>query len=509
MESLVRRYEDGVLGLPKNGKFVAFSNSEAKSLACKRKFWFSQIEGLNYRGSKRMDAGGVWDALITDVYTWWQERDRTYPMGGLDRCVWCVGTGNHDGIEGGCPRCGGSGDSVLTRTMQPFRDAYERDVQTERGSAYTSEEIEKVEETLRRTLDGYLVRYQGGPLQTLKVVAVQPAIARGIVDPRTGKPFRGRVWLEEVPGRTALGLPAGVEYRIAGTGALGRPGAVLKPVSYPWYLIGRLDALLADRRTMAGVVLDAKNSTQPERYHNGMPFDPQLPGYCWLVEGQLEAFGLSSVSGFLYDVVNGKFQPDPKVLKWKPPSMAEMKEQAEARSISIKGMKKASEIMDALGIVEGPGELSRDTGAGVSSWRYIRAVKAAGASMAEYEDHIQLCAETVDRKLYRRDPMTFSEERRVRFGREIFAKARLIQALRKTAAGITDASELDIHFDRTDVCTGPGGGCPYSGPCALDAVETRAGYDVVPSQRWGENLAAPTPDEQAEDHDDNDASFDW
>lgn len=502
LETLVRRYETGVIGLPANGQFVGVTNSELKRLACLRQFFFAEVEGLRAPPSKRMDAGNAWDAIVSDVYTWWMERDCPYPASGLDDCVWCGGTGG----ELGCEPCEDTGQSVVSRSMQVYRDHNEADAARDDGFlTYSPEEIEKTEEGLRRMLGGYLIRFHGGPLQTMKIIAVQPAMARQIVNPRTGKPFRGQVTLEELDNGDLV---------LAGTGALHREGARTKKVSWPWYLLGRLDALAADRvMTTTGTVIDAKASTQPSRYHDGIQFDPQLPGYCWLVEANLAHFGLERVEGFLYDVVNAKYHPDPDELQWKPPKVEDMKSMAAQRGLDGKGCKRSEDWMNLLGIVPGHGGFSRRQNSGVPSWRYMQAVRDAGLDLDEYQDHIDFLADTVDRGLYRRDSMSFGDERRERAGREVYAKAALVHQLRKSAVAIDSPlhPDVDVTFHREPICTSPGGSCSYKGPCTVDAEETRAGFELTTTQTWGEDLLGrvPTPDTAAPDTDTESSAFDW
>lgn len=514
MKSLIRRYEAGVVGLPADGKFFAFSNSEASYLSCPRKFLLGQIDGLKPRASKVMDQGNAWDLVITDVYTWWMERDRKYPVAGLDRCVWCNGKGSiQPAVASTCEHCGGEGDSVIERAMQPYRDQYEIDMASDREfPAYSLEELEKIEDTVRRMLDGYLIRYQGGPLQSMKIIAVQPALARQIFNPRTKKPFRPQMLMERFTGSAGLGLPGlpgtGEELRIAGTRA-SRPGADLLKVSWPWFIIGRLDALAADRRTNMGCVIDAKASGQPSRYHDSIQHDPQLPGYCWLVDGHLDHFKLSGVYGFMYDVVHSKYQPDPEELVWKAPKVEDMKAQCVAQGIETKGLKTSADYQAVLGIEPGHGGFSRNTRASVPSWRYERAIKAAGLEVRDYEDHLQMLSEVVDPTLYRRDPLPFSAERRADCGVELFGKAARIHILRKAAAMAKDEIDIGTTFHREPICTGPGARCPFAGPCANDSAEARQGYDIVTSQRWGENLRADVKLEQQEVDETGADAFDW
>lgn len=503
MHTQVRRYEGGALGLPAHGRFIAITNTELGRLACDRRYLLSNIEHLVAPPTKRMDLGNVWHAVTEEIYVWWQLNDAKYPESGLDSCVWCDGHAHDDDAGVDCEHCGGTGQSALARAMAPYYaalDEYEGDEGDVPGAApiYTREEVEKLEETVRRMATSYLVRYHNGPLQSIRIVAVEVPIARAILNPRTGRPFRSQVVLERVPDMEHE------IWRLASSGALHRlPAEDIKKVSWPWYLVGRLDVVGADRQTNAGWVIDTKSATDIKKYERTMQYDPQLPGYCWMLEGHLEHFGLDGIAGFMYDVTNSKWQPDPQELQWKPPKVDEMKELAAARGLDTKGCKKSEDFMALLGIEAGHGGFSQSKTAGVPSYRYERALRAAGLDFGPYEEHLDFLADSVDKTLHDRPWLTFGDERRARYEREVFAKASLIAALRKSAAslpvspeGTPDVVEADLRFPREPICTGPGAKCLYAEPCVLDTPEARSGYDLSPGQRWGTDpaalVAAPT-----------------
>jgi len=496
MHSLVRRYEGGALGLPKNGKFVAITNTEIGKLACSRRYLLSSIEHLVAPPTKRMDLGNVWHTLVEDFYLWWQVNDSPYPLSGLDSCPWCEGQGGDAEAGVICEWCAGSGQPALTRAMAPFREAvaaYEgaEGELPDEAPPYTGEEVERLEETVRRMAESYLHRYHNGPLQSIRIVAVEVPIARAIVHPVTKKPMRSTVLLERIPD-----LEREV-WRAATVGAAKRLGKDdLKAVTFPWYLVGRLDVVGADRSTNAGWVIDTKSATDIKKYERTMQFDPQLPGYCWMLEGHLEHFGLDGIAGFMYDVTNSKWQPDPQELQWKPPKVDDMKALAAERGLDTKGLKKSEEFMALLGIEPGHGGFSQSKTAGVPSYRYERAIRAAGLDISEYEEHLDFLADSVDKSLHDRPWLTFGSERRDRFMREVFAKASMIAVLRRSAANAApgDDVELDLRFPREPVCTGPGARCMYADPCVLDTEDARKGYDVTPGQRWAidkDALTAP------------------
>ena len=507
MYTQIRRYDaQRTLGLPADGKFVAISNSDASKLVCDRKFMFAQVDHLGGRSSRAMDLGTAWDGMMQDVFSWWQLHDTCYPSSGADCCPFCGGRGTLD--EAGavfgtiCGACGGLGDSALHRAMEVFQAQV--DGTDDEAPTMSAEDYQETEETLRRMLEGYLHKWQHGPMDTIKIIGTQVALARPILHPTTGKPYRPVTWLER---RTDV---PDAPWRLAGVGARMREaeGMVqLRRVSWPWLQVGLLDVLGADRQTSMAWVIDCKASSQPSRYEQGMGVDPQLPGYCWLLEPHLPTFGLAGVAGFMYDVANSKHQPDPKRLQWKPPAVADMKADAQARGLDGKGCKKSEDWMALLGIVPGPGEFSRAQNAAVPSWRYEWALEQANVAPEPYAEHIQWLADNVDRGLYARPWQRYGRDHWERYGREIFAKAAKMSLLRKGGVGITDPAQLDVVYPRTPVCTAPGGSCPYAGPCAQDGDEARRDYTISPTQQWSD-AAPPAPGSQvADSHETTD--LDW
>lgn len=480
LRTFIDRYPH-VLGLPADGKYIVFSNSDASKLACDRLFYFSQVEQLKHRGTARMDFGNAWDTLVEELYQWWKATDAPYPVSGLHRCVWCSGEGIPDGGDA-CEPCAGTGRSIVERAMSIFDNAVYGNEQT-----MSQEEWNEICETLLRVAQGYIHRYEGGPLQSMRVIDTQVSLARAIANPITGKPFRGQMLLEK----------QGDGWILARAGAVQRAGrgeVELKKVNWPWFQVGKLDLLVATRRDDVAWVIDAKASSQPTRYQNGMEVDPQLPGYCWLLEPHLEHFGLKGIGGFQYDVVHSKYQPDPKELVWKPPSMEKMKEMAAERGLTIKA-KTSQEYQDALGITPGHGGFSVAQNAGVPSWRFRWALKEAGLDEAPYAEHIAFCEQHVDPNLYMRPWQKIGPDHWRRYSAEVFSKAVKMNLLRKAGAAATTGVQIDMSFPRTPVCMAPGGSCGYTQVCAQDGVEPRSAFKQLPGQSWseGEGLELSTP----------------
>lgn len=511
MHTLINRYAQDTLGLPSDGKFIAISNSDAGNLVCDRRFMFAQVDFLKGKGTRAMDLGTAWDIMMQDVFSWWQYKDSPYPTSGFDHCPHCNGTGLvHEITFGGCGEkvapskcsmCGGLGDSAIHRAMELFAQQLEGSYGED--PSLSELDFDKTKETLIRILEGYLHRWQGGPLQSIKILGTQIGLARAIVHPTTGKPYRPSMYLEK---RTDV---EGAPWQLAGVGAVVREqqGMVtLKRVSWPWLQVGLLDVLGADRQTDAAWVIDVKLSGQPSRYENGMEVDPQLPGYCWLLQPHLQHFGLKGIAGFMYDVAHSKFQPDPERLKWHPPNMETLKAEAAAKNIVVKG-RSSQDYLTALGIEPGLGDFSRAQNAAVPSWRYEKALERANMDAAPYAAHIEWLADNVDRGLYDRPWQRFGPDHWERYSCEIYAKAAKMALLRKGGAKVQTITDLHTLFPRTPVCTVPGGSCPFRGACAQDGPESRSPFIVSPTQTWSDT---PPPAKPVGAHETNtEEELDW
>jgi len=480
MRTRIARYDE-VLGLPKDGKYIVFSNSDASKLACDRMFYFSQVEQLKHRGTARMDFGNAWDVVVEEIYQWWGAKDAPYPMAGLSRCVWCSGSGEVGGQE--CAVCHGSGDPIIKEAMEIFSTALYGDAT--HNPTMSQEEWNEIHDTLCRVAEGYIHRYEGGPLQGSRVIGTQVSLARAIVHPVTGKPFRGQMLLESAGGEWILARAGAVERAARGD-------VETRKVNWPWFQVGKLDLLTATRRDAMAWVVDAKASSQPTRYQNGMEVDPQLPGYCWLLEPHLEHFGLKGIGGFMYDVAHSKYQADPKELTWKPPSMEKLKEMAAQQGLTIKA-KTSQEYQDALGITPGHGGFSVAQNAGVPSWRFRWALEKAGLDEAPYAEYLSFCEQHVDPGLYMRPWQKIGKDHWERYSAEIFAKAAKMNLLRKAGAMATMNVQIDMSFPRTPVCLSPGGSCGYTQVCAQDGEEPRSAFQRLPGQSWTDGEAGELP----------------
>lgn len=463
MRLAVRRYDQPVRGLP--ARAITITNSERMTAACSRRWWFSEVEGLRPRQVERpLRFGAAWAQVLDEVHRWWMVHDTPFPAGAEDRCAWCSGYG--------CERCVSGPDDVpgggpVARILRGWQ-RMQRD-----GLGDSEWSPERDAEALRRTLDGWF-RSLGhrGPPDEYRVVGAEIAFAAPIVT-AAGTPFAPVTWIvQEGPG----------SYRLARTGEARHERA--RAVRWPWYQIGKLDALYQHRETGDLVIWEGKTSADPSGYLQGLSVDPQVPGYTWLVWHHLGAFqGAKHVSGYLYDVSSSAYQADPPLLKPEPVRVLD----ANGEPVKAKGRNVYQ--LDANGdpVLRSPG-LSRATSAGtVPSWRYQAAIAQHGFDPADYRDHVARLQAEVDPRLYVREFGTVGVAEVARYARELLGVARRLAQARRDAA--TATSEEDVHeaFPRTPVCRTGGARCPYRGPCLEDGPIARADYDVDAVMQWTDN----------------------
>lgn len=446
---MIERYpERDILGLPAHGRYVVVTNSELSRLPCPRRFWFGEIEHLKSKATHKMDLGTAWDHLIECVWRYVRRHDRPYP---LDiPCPDCTGRT--------CQACKGHG-SPLDAVTQMF------DPETQ----------EEARDQLARAFEGWILTHNGGFFRDYEVVGSQLALARPILDPRTGQPMTREIYLEEHHDRL---YPAW-------------SGAILRnpfTADWPVYYLGRLDLLIRHRVTRVGWVVDSKYSGQPDSYERKMLYDPQLPGYGWLVDAHLEALGLTRIAGYMYDVTSSAYHYDPKVLTWKPPTIASMKAQCKELGIPTTGLVTSDDYQRVLQIVPAHPGFSQAQNQTTPSWRYKRAVLDAGLNLEDYAEHIEYLTNKVDPGLYKRPRMSLSPEVLMRFGREVYARADLVMSLRQQAAQAITPLDIDLAFPRVPICQSPGGYCPFSQPCVQDSQDARATFQQLPSQSWPEDM---------------------
>lgn len=437
--TLVPRYGShrDVIGLPANA--VVVTNSERESASCDLRWFYGY--GLGRRSNRisvPLSFGDAGHMALADAWGWWAQTDRPYNPLHLEMCAWCVGD-LADPSRPDCPACGSTGLGPIPRAVAKWELAAAESA-ARYGAADEDEEedIPHRAERLRRALDGYF-RVNGlVPPGGMRVVGVEIPVARQILGPN-GKPYRPEVPIFRMPdGGLRLARPGDDPNRVFAE-------------KRPFFYVGIVDALLADRNTGTLYVGEHKWSTAPETFLNGLTNDPQTATYCWILDGVLDELplprdvqdaidahgGVRKVGGYLYMVNASSMQYDPEPLK--------------------------------------AGGLSVAKNRTVPSWRFEAALAAAQAAnprhpklqTADYQDHIADLRTRIDPRLYRREAGTVGPIERARFGSEAYAIAvRFAQSRRDAWRVALGDLSVAAAFPRTPVCRIAGGSCSFRGPCA-------------------------------------------
>lgn len=434
----IARYDDDVVGLPKNDpRVVTLSTSERTAAYCPRRWYYGHGLGLGSEPTAAMRYGTAWHACVEDAHRFWMLTAAGVPGGAAeylpDYVVVC-GLCAVRGLSASCPLCGGTGEGSVARVARRWAlDAL---------SGAASEEDEDKEPYERRTdrlgraFDGWLRTYGRLPPAGLDVAAVELAIAAPIRAPGSLTPYA-----PEVP----LAL-TNTGWRFA------RPGdAVVRRVRWPWYWIGRLDVVYrsqADRSLIAGEVKSAK---APGELLRLVSVDPQIPGYVCLLDHAIRTGALSGsrASGWWFDVASSSYQYDPEPLK--------------------------------------AGGLSLAANRTVPSWRFEATVAAGGHDPAKYAEHVSSLRERIDPKLYLREWGSVGDADREAWRVEAHAIARQVAEHRRDVVEANDDRlALASRFPRRPVCRLPGGHCSFVGPCSADGEQARASFRRSDGATWAD-----------------------
>lgn len=418
-----------VWGLPPTGRCVTLTNSERRTAGCGLRWWFRHSERLAGERAWVLEYGTGWHTFLNDLWRWWA-LERPWPAAGLAWCPWCEGAGlarslgpdREPSVDGTCERCDSTGLGPVARVTQGWR----RDWAQADPPPFDQAQLDRECEKLRRAAEGYLATYGAQPPELVRVLDVEVSLARPILG-SGGRPYCGRVPL----------VQDGDLVRFARHG-----DRDVTWVAWPWYQVGRLDAVAQDRDTGRLFTVEHKSTGQPSTFLSGLTVDPQTTGYLWLLEhaarvGRFGELPQRPVAGGLYDVASSSYQHDPQALK--------------------------------------RGGWSRAMGRTVPSWRFRRALQLAGDDPAPYQDHLDTLRERFDRRLYQRELFMLGAADLARYDRELYAVATRHADLRR-AAYRTPPELQPVAFYRTPICNLPGGGCGYRAPCANDTPETRSRY---------------------------------
>lgn len=502
LEVRAHRYEGEVIpGLPANGRAVVVSNSELSTLECGHKWWLSRANGLRpERTAMVLSWGTGLHAVVEDINRFAMFHDgHDYPRANLETCWRCKGTGetvtavdplgNIAPVRDTCPLCAGVGWGPLRRVVEGWLAGLDAE-----HPHQSREEVEDMILRLERAVHGYLVRWNGRTVDTMRVVAVERPFARAILDPATGRPYRPSIDV----------APTDDGWALAST----LPGVVHQDVSrvrWPWFALIKPDAVLVERRSGALWTIDTKSAADTGKFAKRFSLDPQLPLYSWVLSAHLGVLGATQVGGVAYDVVSSALQRDPDELKPEIPPVAEMKALAAERGIDVKGLLK-DDLVRVLGINPKPKLSVRR--AITPTWRFRDAIRRLGLSEHEYEDHLMDLEATVDRRLYRRDWHVYSPESMARVQAETFARARRSYELHKRAV-LVQQGNADVHveFPRTPVCLAPGKGCALEAACTMGMEAP--GFRRVPVLVWRETAPSAATPEHPDDVADEGDGLGW
>lgn len=449
------RYEGvPILGLPADPRVVLVSTSERGALGCDRRWLYGYGLGMRGAPSDAMTYGTAWHEVMEDVHRFLM-RLAPSPSAGptaspppyedayLEACGLCFLGVASDGSNGGnCPCCGSDGsapgDGPLLRIESRWRAeaaAGKLAAGDEGEEEEPDESIEQRVERLRRAAQGWLRVNGRVGLPGYDVVGVELAVACPVRSPGSTKPYNPEVPLAFVPGGWRFARPDD-------------PSATVRRVRWPWYWIGRVDAVFRSRTDGSLLVGEWKSSRDPTGYVRGITVDPQTYGYGAMLDHVRDHFGGGRVRGFLFDVASSVLQRDPDTLA--------------------------------------KGGLSVAMNRTVPSWRFEAAVAARGEdpTSEKYADHICALREQKDPRLYVREPGGIGAIDLAAWHVETFAMAKRIAENRRNVADAIDVGSVALLFPRQPVCRQPGGFCSYRGPCSADGPDARRAFPVRVDPVW-------------------------
>lgn len=449
------RYEGvEILGLPDDPRIVLISTSERGALACDRRWLYGYGLGMRGAPSDAMTYGTAWHEVMEDMHRFWMRlapetggptaSPPAYEDAYLEACGLCLLLGPlaaQDSKTGRCPCCGSDGsapgDGPLARIEARWRaeaaagkraDEYEEDDDD-------TESIEETIERLRRAAQGWLRVNGRHGLPGYDVVGVEQAVACPVRSPGSTKTYAPEIPLAYVAGGWRFARPDD-------------PSSTVRRVRWPWYWIGRLDAIFRSRTDGSLLVGEWKSSRDPNGYVRSITVDPQTVGYGAMLDHVRDHFGGGRVRGFLFDVASSVLQRDPDTL--------------------VKG------------------GLSLALNRTVPSWRFEAAVRARGEDPTDpkYAAHVVALREQKDPRLYVREPGGIGPVDISVWHVETFAMARRLANARRDVPTACEPATVSLLFPRQPICRQPGGFCAYRGPCAADGDDARRSFPVRQEPTW-------------------------
>lgn len=197
----------------------------------------------------------------------------------------------------------------------------------------------------------------------------------------------------------------------------------VKTVVWPWYKVGKIDAILKCRKSNKIYILDHKTTGKPGSYESRMSFDLQLPGYGQLLQDEIECgttdfakkYKDCRIEGYIWDICYSNVPSQPKPL------------------IS--------------------GKLSVSKGRGCPSWQFEKAMnqllsdfgdkELVPGKWEDYEEHLKWLELEHDKKYFRLCSTHFTKDAIRRAKTENYITACRIAEMRKNLSNLPCESKID------------------------------------------------------------------
>lgn len=428
------RYEDRpIAGLPADPRVVMVSTSERTTAACPRRWYYNHGLGLRSAPTGPMDYGTAWHDFTEDLRRCWMAPGApAYDPRFLDTCWRC----SLAGFDPACGECGGFGLGPVLRAQVRWLTAQQANTAAWGAENEDGETVEHRVDRLRRAAHGRLVVYGATPPPGYEVAAVDLAVACPVYAPGSTSPYAPEVFLAAVEGGWRFARP-------------GDDPASVRAVRWPWYWVGKLDAVYRSLRDGSLLVVEDKTSADPAGYLRGVTIDPQTTGYVAMAAHAIATGALagSRVAGWRFEVASSGYQYDPAVLK--------------------------------------DGKLSLAANRTVPSWRFEQYLADHKIDPAPYLDHVDGLRERVDPRLYLHEQSPVGAEDVAQWHVESWATCRVLAEHRRAAwrAG-DDPVQVAGAYPRQPVCRLPGGHCAFRGPCARDGADARSRFERRDGPSW-------------------------
>lgn len=414
LHALVPRYPD----LSDVGRAIVITNSERNAAACPLRHWYRYVLGLDLP-PREVTAAGFGTGFHSVMETLFQNAKETESVP-----EWAVAS------------------EAIEKVVAEWGDLI--------SDSYNPQQYAEDAARLRGVVDAWWRRFNIGRfLDEFEIVDVERAFVAPIRNPATGATLRASMKIVEDEDDSGRFL------------RLARPGEQdWRRVQWPWLFAGRIDLVVANRRTGVLWLLDHKTTTRTAGLASTLSVDPQAPSYAWLVEQQTG----SRVAGFMWNIVDSSAPGEPRILK--------------------------------------SGKLSVASNQKVPSWKVREWLEArerdGGVEPSESErEFVEQQERAVDPRWCQIEQHGIGREEVAIAGVEIHATALRLAELYRN--GLTDdRTALATTHPRVPVCRAAGAFCSYRGPCSADGPLARSAFETRPSRSWHRINPTTSPGEGSE-----------